>query len=96
MARLRVEVVYALAEVQEVVSLELAEGSNALAAVAASGLAKRHGLSGDDWTLGIGGRRVAPGQVLRDGDRVEILRPLALDPKEARRRRALKPRRRQG
>ena len=93
MARLRVEVVYALAEVQEVVSLELAEGSSALAAVAASGLAKRHGLSAGSWTLGIGGRRVAPGHGLRDGDRVEILRPLALDPKEARRRRARKARR---
>ena len=29
-----------------------------------------------------------PEQGLRDGDRVELLRPLLLDPKEARRRRA--------
>jgi putative ubiquitin-RnfH superfamily antitoxin RatB of RatAB toxin-antitoxin module len=43
--------------------------------------------------LGIGGRRVAPGTALHDGDRIEILRPLAVDPKEGRRRRAQKARR---
>jgi putative ubiquitin-RnfH superfamily antitoxin RatB of RatAB toxin-antitoxin module len=95
MARLRVEVVYALAEGQAVVSLQLPESSSAGAAVAASGLAGRHGLEEGDWILGIGGRRVAPGRLLRDGDRVEMLRPLAMDPKEARRKRARKLRRRQ-
>jgi putative ubiquitin-RnfH superfamily antitoxin RatB of RatAB toxin-antitoxin module len=93
MAKLRVEVVYALPEGQAVIPLQLAEGSSAGAAVAASGLAKRHGLAETSWILGIGGRRVAPDQVLRDGDRVEILRPLAVDPKEARRKRARKARR---
>ncbi|QDH69986.1 RnfH family protein [Marilutibacter alkalisoli] len=34
------------------------------------------------------GRLVGLDTVLRDGDRLEILRPLQLDPKEARRRRA--------
>jgi putative ubiquitin-RnfH superfamily antitoxin RatB of RatAB toxin-antitoxin module len=37
--------------------------------------------------LAIFGRKVGPDQPVRDGDRVEICRPLALDPKEARRRR---------
>lgn len=36
----------------------------------------------------IHGLRVQPGERLRDGDRVELLRPLQMDPKEARRRRA--------
>jgi hypothetical protein len=40
--------------------------------------------------LGIYGRVVAPSATLAHGDRVEIYRPLALDPKEARRRRALR------
>jgi hypothetical protein len=31
---------------------------------------------------------VAAGKILQDGDRVELLRPLAADPNEARRRRA--------
>jgi len=38
--------------------------------------------------LGIFGRPVTPDTVLGDSDRVEIYRPLAIDPKEARRRRA--------
>lgn len=81
MARLRVEVVHALAQRQEVVPLRLDEGSTVGEAVAASGLAAA-------LRFGIGGREVRPDQVLRDGDRVELLRPLALDPKEARRLRA--------
>jgi len=93
MARLRVEVVYALAGVQDVVPLRLAEGSSAAEAVAASGLAARHGLAANSWVLGIGGRRIVPETALHDGDRVEILRPLAVDPKEGRRRRAQKARR---
>ena len=39
--------------------------------------------------LGIFARKVSPDTVLRDGDRVEIYRLLAVDPKEARRKRAL-------
>lgn len=36
------------------------------------------------------GVRVGHGDVLRDGDRLELLRPLQIDPKDARRRRAQK------
>ena len=38
--------------------------------------------------LGRFGKPIEPGTALRDGDRVELLRPLYADPKEARRRRA--------
>ena len=86
--KLRVEVVYALAGAQDLVVLELDEGATAREATQASGIPARHGLAAADLTLGIFGRRIAPEQALRDGDRVEILRPLAADPKEARRRRA--------
>ena len=41
--------------------------------------------------LGIYARRVEPDHVLRDGERIEIYRPLALDPMAARRRRASQP-----
>ena len=44
------------------------------------------GLQGNQ--VGIFGKRVAMDTRLADGDRVEIYRPLKLDPKEARRRRA--------
>jgi hypothetical protein len=46
------------------------------------------GLVIDPAHLGIFSRKVAPDHVLGEGDRVEIYRPLILDPKEARRRRA--------
>ena len=37
------------------------------------------------WSVGVWGRKASPEQVLRDGDRVELVRPLLVDPKEARR-----------
>lgn len=83
-----VEVVYA-AETSISRTLRLPAGSTALQAVEASGLA---GLipagDFDPQRLGIFARRVPPGQVLRSGDRVEIYRPLLLDPMTARRQRA--------
>lgn len=88
MASIRVQVVYALAGVQEVRVLQLPEGTSAAKALEASGLA------GAGSRLGIGGRQVAPGRVLHDGERVDILRPLALDPGEARRQRARRLRKR--
>jgi hypothetical protein len=52
--------------------------------------------SGIDLThavVGIFGKVAAPGQVLEDGDRVEIYRALAADPKNARRARVAEARR---
>lgn len=84
---MRVEVVYALPGGAEVVVLDLPEGSSVGQALAASGIDARH--RGIDLTrLGVFGRRVGPDSRLADGDRLEIYRPLAVDPKEARRRRA--------
>ena len=83
-ARLRVEVVYALAGVQQIVAVELPAGGTAGQAVDRSGLAG----VGAGCMLGIAGRRVTRDQVLRDGDRVELLRPLLRTPDEARRARA--------
>jgi putative ubiquitin-RnfH superfamily antitoxin RatB of RatAB toxin-antitoxin module len=84
----RVEVLVALADAQDIAVLELDEGAVARDAVAASGMLARQGLNAGKLMLGISGRRVAPEHRLREGDRVEILRPLAADPNEARRRRA--------
>jgi putative ubiquitin-RnfH superfamily antitoxin RatB of RatAB toxin-antitoxin module len=79
---LRVEVVLALAGRQDRVRLELAEGATVSDALAASGLA------GQGAAVGIGGKVVPASRRLRDGERVELLRPLAQDPREARRQRA--------
>jgi putative ubiquitin-RnfH superfamily antitoxin RatB of RatAB toxin-antitoxin module len=86
-AKLRIEVVYALAGRQERVELRLPAGATAGQAAAASGL----GPAG--MTLGLGGETVLPGHTLKDDDRVELLRPLAADPKDARRSRARAARR---
>ena len=94
MGRLRIEVVYAERDGQEVVTLGLDEGATALDALRESGLAERHpGIDSGDPALGIFGRRVAAGTPLRDGDRVELYRPLKIDPKEARRAKAKAKRR---
>jgi len=80
--------------------LQLLAGSTALAALRASGLAGQLGaaLLGS-LTLALWGRAVAPETVLRDLDRLELLRPLQVDPKEARRLRyrrdGIRPRRKQ-
>ena len=90
---MRVEVVYALANGQDCVALELQEGALANEALKASGLVARHpDLATGNWHLGISGRKISRERPLRDGDRVEILRPLAMNPNEARRRRARRSR----
>jgi putative ubiquitin-RnfH superfamily antitoxin RatB of RatAB toxin-antitoxin module len=45
--------------------------------------------------VGVFGRLAPPSQLLKDGDRVEIYRPLAVDPKNARRARVREDRRKQ-
>ena len=86
----RVEVVYALPHREDAAFVDLARARTALAAVRASGLLERHPeIDLRRCKLGIYGKVVDPDAPLADGDRVEIYRPLALDPKEARRRRAL-------
>ena len=85
MPGLRVEVIYALPGSCEAVHLILPAGSTVGDAIKASGIAQAAGLK-----FGIYGKVVAAGTTLADGDRVEIYRPLELDPKEARRRRARK------
>ena len=93
MAAIRVEVVYALAREQQVVLVEVGEGASALAAVEASGLLARHPeIDAAALRLGRFGRSIPTGARVADGDRIEILRPLAVTPMEARRLRARKPR----
>jgi putative ubiquitin-RnfH superfamily antitoxin RatB of RatAB toxin-antitoxin module len=91
MAGMRVEVVYALAETADAVSVTLPSGATAADAVIASGMLERHPeIDLLRHKLGIYGKAVESGARVADGDRVEIYRPLMLDPKEARRRRARK------
>jgi putative ubiquitin-RnfH superfamily antitoxin RatB of RatAB toxin-antitoxin module len=86
---LRVSVVYAEPGRQIVRELDVAAGATVADAIRSSEIAAAAGLAAGDLThLGIFGKTVAADTALRDGDRVEILRALKIDPKEARRRRA--------
>lgn len=89
--RIAVEVVLALPDRQLVRRLTLERGATARQALEASGFQRDWPELADPARLGIFARAVAPEQRLEDGDRVEIYRPLTLDPKEARRRRARRP-----
>lgn len=88
---LDVEVAYALADKQKIVALQVAEGTTVRQAALQSGLDRDFpGLDLAGSPLGIFGRAVSKPdeQVLEHGDRVEIYRPLLVDPKEVRKQRA--------
>lgn len=94
---IKVEIAYALPEEQAIVPLEVAAGTTALEAARQSGIAGRfEELDLENAKLGIFGKAVASGQALREGDRVEIYRPLIADPKEVRKARAARAKERRG
>lgn len=82
-----IEVACAEAGRQTVVALEVAPGCTAGEALERSGILARHpGVAAQACRLGIFGSEVSRDRVLAAGERVEVLRPLAEDPKERRRR----------
>lgn len=86
---LKCEVAYARPDRQFVSSVQLPEGGTARDALVASGLiASCTELDPGTAVFGVFGRVVSPDHRLKDGDRVEIYRPLKVDPKTARRARA--------
>ncbi len=99
--RLRVSVAYSprAGEVDEVV-IDLPAGATLNDAISASGMPQRHpDLDLAQARTGIWGRMQAGDTLLRERDRVEIYRPLQVDPKEARRlryRKSAKTRSREG
>ena len=87
--KIPVEVAYALPDKQEIVMLEVQPGTTAREAVQRSGIEKLFpGVDLEGSKLGIFGKAIKDGQVLRAGDRVEVYRDLIADPKEVRKRRA--------
>ncbi len=88
---MRVEVAYALPQRQCLIALEVEPGCTALDAAQRSGIDRQ--FPEIDWRtakLGVFGKLLdAPAHhVLREHDRVEIYRPLLIDPKAVRRQRA--------
>jgi uncharacterized protein len=87
--RLRIEVVYSPAAPSvDQVELRLPVGATVERALRESGMLERYALPApEQLSVGVWGKRRALTEVLRDNDRVEIYRPLLVDPKEARRQR---------
>lgn len=88
-APLRVQVVYARPGSIVAIDVALPPGSTVGDAISAARLPE-HAPELDGVTLDVGvfGRPRRPDDPVHDGDRVEVYRPLVVDPKEARRIRA--------
>lgn len=94
--KIQVEVAYATPESQKIIAIDVDEGTTAEQAAIDSNITQFYpeidfntaslGVFGN--ALGARGLPVASEYILRDGDRVEIYRPLIADPKEVRKRRA--------
>ena len=89
---MRVEVAYVGAGDELLVEVQVAEDATLGDALRAAGIADRIAFVPDANAYAIFGKRAALDTRLREGDRVEITRPLVFDPKVARRRRASPPR----
>ena len=87
---MKVEVCYALPDGATRITVELEAGSLVEDALRVSDIERRLGLDRAALSFAVFGRRASPSAPLHDGDRVEILRPLTIDPMEARRLRARK------
>ncbi len=86
---LSIEVAYALPQRQELVRLQLPEGSTVLQAIENSGITQKYPeIDLSKAKVGIYGKLTRFDTVLRDRDRIEIYRPLIADPKDVRRKRA--------
>lgn len=88
-----VEVAFARPDRQEIIRLQVEEGTTAVEAVQRSGIAAVFPeIDPEQGDMGIFGKvlKNPSAHELRQGDRVEIYRPLKIDPKQARLNRAKK------
>ena len=86
---MRVELVYADPTREILIGFDVRHGATVLDCVASSGLfGLMPGLRDTRLGFAVFGRRVEPEETVSEGDRIEVLRPLVVDPREARRLRA--------
>lgn len=89
---LKVEVCYGLLDKQMIIPIEVPADSTAYQAIIMSNIQQHFPeIDLEENPLGIFSKKVKPSYVLRDGDRIEIYRPLVIDPKLARRRKVVIP-----
>ena len=82
--KIKVEVISALPQYQDRVILDVDVQISALSALQQSGLIEKHQLDVQHLQCGIFGRVIDWGDALQDQDRLEIYRPLLMDPREKR------------
>jgi len=80
---MRIEVIRTTAEGADAEQVEVPPGATVAEAIAVSRFARANVAA-----LAVYGRVVTPDRILEEGDRIELLRDLLTDPKEARRIRA--------
>ena len=86
---IHVEVAYALPDSQAIISLDVPEGTTLIEAVRESGIVEHYPeIDLEKSRMGIFSKLKKTDVELREGDRVEIYRPLIADPKEVRKQRA--------
>ena len=87
---LTIEIIYALPEEQNLKVISVSDGTNVKEAIEASGLLEIYPeIDLDKTKVGIFSKVTKLDELLRDGDRIEIYRPLIADPKEMQRKKAL-------
>ena len=88
---MQIEIAYAQPEQQVILLITVVEGCRVEQAIRSSGILERFPeIDLAQNKVGIFAKVVSLDTVLREGDRVEIYRPLLVDPKQARRVRAKK------
>src|SRR5438105_8062499 len=88
MSTVRITVAWVSPPTEELVPLILPVGATIADAIAASKLSSSYGIDLATARVGINGRLARLDTKVADGNRIEIYRPLIVDPKEARRTRA--------
>lgn len=91
--KINIEVAFARPDLQKIVTLEVSEGTSVHDGAVASGIQNIFpDIDFENVDMGIFGKVVKKPkeEVLREGDRIELYRPLIIDPKQARLNRAAK------
>ncbi|WP_185964511.1 RnfH family protein [Aliikangiella marina] len=86
---IKIELIYALPDEQDLIELDVKDGTTIEQAIIQSGLLERYPqIDLQSNKVGIFSKVAKLDTTLREGDRIEIYRPLIADPKEVRKRKA--------
>jgi putative ubiquitin-RnfH superfamily antitoxin RatB of RatAB toxin-antitoxin module len=89
---MNIEIIYALPESQKIIEVQILDGATCKDAIMKSQILETFNLNINKIRVGIFSNEITLDHILKDGDRIEIYRPLTISPIEARRHRAEKKR----